>query len=150
MPIAYGNWLVNSVLNLHLSLFFLLCWLFPEDFTKIFEVQGIDLSQQAQKGRFAFVDGLSKLFSPPGPPTPQTGNTAVQLSAAGGIKGVAASIAQVIKQLSIAGGKPLLILENPDFLLAAVEGVGALDMGDMILELREVVILLCFCLLFML
>lgn len=34
--------------------------------------------------------------------------------------------------------KPLLVLENPDFILAAVEGVNALAMEDLILDLREV------------
>lgn len=43
-----------------------------------------------------------------------------------------------MRRLSGAGGKPLLVLENPDFLLAATEGVGALDVADMVLDLREV------------
>lgn len=92
-----------------------------------------------------FVDGLSKLFSPPGPAAPQTGTT-VGLSALAGVKGITAAIALVLKRLSGTGGKPLLILENPDFLLAALEGVGSLDMGDMILDLREVILChICVC-----
>lgn len=71
-----------------------------------------------QKGTFAFVDGM--------------------LQPAGGVKSVAAGIAGAVRRLSGAGGKPLLVLENPDFLLAATEGVGALDIADMVLDLREV------------
>lgn len=60
---------------------------------------------------------------------------ALELVAASGIKGVTAGITQVVRKL----GRPLLILENPDFMLAAAgEGVGALDMADMVLDLREV------------
>lgn len=60
---------------------------------------------------------------------------ALELVAASGIKGVTAGIAQVVRKL----GRPLLILENPDFMLAAAgEGVGALNMADMVLDLREV------------
>lgn len=61
-------------------------------------------------------------------------------AAAAGIKGVAAGITAAVRRLSAAdgGGGPLLVLENPDFLLAATEGVGALDMADLVLDLREV------------
>lgn len=97
-----------------------------------------------QKGTFAFVDGLSRFFTPQGPRQGSgsgSGDVALELAAAGGIKGVAEGIAQVVRKLEagVGGGKPLLILESPDFLLAAAEGVGALDMADMILDLREVV-----------
>lgn len=112
-------------------------WLF-------FFLQGVDLAQHVQKGTFAFVDGLSRFFTPQGPRQGSgSGDVALELAAAGGIKGVAGGIAQVVRKLEAGGGgrggKPLLILESPDFLLAAAEGVGALDMADMILDLREVV-----------
>lgn len=87
------------------------------------------------KGTFAFVDGLSRFFLPPG--SGQSSNVALELVAAGGIKGVTAGITQVVQKL--ARPLPLLILENLDFMLAAAgEGVGALDMADMVLDLREV------------
>lgn len=59
-------------------------------------------------------------------------------AAAAGIRGVAAGITAAVRRLSDAGGGPLLVLENPDFLLAATEGVSALDMADLVFDLREV------------
>lgn len=92
------------------------------------------MAQYVQKGTFAFVDGLSR------PPQAAIGMAA----AAAGIKSVVAGITAAVRRVSSAdgggggGGGPLLVLENPDFLLAATEGVGALDMADMVFDLREV------------
>jgi hypothetical protein len=98
--------------------------------------QGIDLTAYGAKDRFTFVDGLSKLFSPstPGPSSAAAG----ALSAKGGIKGIMNGISQAVRRLTAGGGKPLLILENPEFLSAALESVGVVEMGDMVMELREV------------
>lgn len=98
--------------------------------------QGIDLTAYGAKGRFTFVDGLSKLFSPstPGPSSAAAG----ALSATGGIKGIMNGITQAVRRLTAGSGKPLLILENPEFLSAALESVGVVEMGDMVMELREV------------
>ncbi|KAI5846322.1 hypothetical protein DFP73DRAFT_545647 [Morchella snyderi] len=97
---------------------------------------GIDLTAYGAKGRFAFVDGLSNLFFPstPGPSRAAAG----ALSATGGIKGIMNGISQAVRRLTTGSGKPLLILENPEFLSAALESVGVVEMGDVVMELREI------------
>lgn len=62
-----------------------------------------------------------------------------EVTAAAGINSVAAGIEKAMKRTETATGiRPLLLVENPDFLLAAIDSLGAVEMGDFVGGLREV------------
>jgi len=89
----------------------------------------------AAKKKFAFVDGLSGLFIP---------KQNVRLNVGEKILGnpdlgsVAAEIQKAVQTLE-EGGKVLLVVDQLDLLLAAAgDHVGAVDVADMILGVREV------------
>lgn len=153
--------------------------------------KGLDLARLADKRQFAFVDGLSELFSSPqsngapgvsqpglmarttlplrsqpgtvpgrGPPTvsstrgnnvpraQQESESTQKLHFSGrgtaALDGLASDIVSSIEQLKSspeAGDETLLILDQPDFLLAATGqamGIGATEMAEWVTSLQQV------------
>ncbi|TLS22364.1 uncharacterized protein PpBr36_09823 [Pyricularia pennisetigena] len=106
---------------------------------------GIDLTALGRKGRFGFVDGLTGLFTstpsgamktPPSGPSPNWPHLSWD-KRTGGVNGIQAAIRASID--SLRGATPqkvMLIIDQPDLLLAAT-GATVLGLHDMILELRE-------------
>jgi elongator complex protein 6 len=98
--------------------------------------QGLDLDRLALKRRFAFVDGLSELFLPKQKSLSKTGVTILSDS---GMSSVEGDIQKALQGLSEGGGKVILVLDQLDLLLAtAGERIGAVEVGDVLLGLREV------------
>ncbi|KAG9245354.1 hypothetical protein BJ878DRAFT_21889 [Calycina marina] len=98
---------------------------------------GLDLDKLIASKKFAFVDGLSGLFSPNQAPTTRSGEILLRDSELSYVSG---ELQQSIRSLSEGGGKVIMIIDQLDLLLAAggdqvsVEGV-----CDKLLELRELV-----------
>ncbi|POS78493.1 hypothetical protein DHEL01_v203099 [Diaporthe helianthi] len=119
---------------------------------------GLNLDTLAARGRFLFVDGLSRLFlgggngtaAPPAGPGPGPGRhqqrqqqhqqqhllylDSPHLADAAKVFGTA------VERLQAAGGKIILILDQPDVLLAAAspgDGVTGTAWKDVVLGLRE-------------
>ncbi|KAI9819236.1 MAG: hypothetical protein M1827_007392 [Pycnora praestabilis] len=121
---------------------------------------GLDLSRLAQKGRFAFVDGLTGLFAASSSLPPAEAGKEDETGAAGAmamtlrspaLERVKKDILQQVERIrgkdgveGMAEGKGkarrvLLIIDQPDLLLAATgDEVGAEEMNDVIYDLREV------------
>ncbi|KAI9703304.1 MAG: hypothetical protein M1836_007870 [Candelina mexicana] len=103
---------------------------------------GLDLQQLAQKGRFTFIDGLTALFAVDGTESfPSQGTLATSQAVLNDptAAGVGATILQQVKAgRNREDGRVLLVLDQPDLLLAATEDdIGAVGMTSMITELRE-------------
>ncbi|CAG8972099.1 hypothetical protein HYALB_00011231 [Hymenoscyphus albidus] len=99
---------------------------------------GLDLEKHAAKKRFSFVDGLSGLFLPSQQKT--SVKTGEQVLTNPGLSAVSSMIQNSINNLKAAAGsgeKILLIIDQPDLLLAAVGEIGPTNLGDMLLGLRE-------------
>lgn len=102
-------------------------------------LQGLDFDKLASKKRFAFVDGLSGLFVPRQANVgKRTGETVMSNPS---LASLAQEIQHVIQDLqgSQGGGKVFLVVDQLDFLLAAGgEKIGATEVEDMLMGLREV------------
>lgn len=110
--------------------------------------QGLNLDALAARGKFLFVDGLSRLFLGGG-----DGATAIPAGRGPGqqqqhvyldsprLADVARVLGAAAEGLQAAGGKVILILDQPDVLLAAAslgDGVTGTAWKDVVLGLREV------------
>lgn len=113
--------------------------------------QGLNLDTLAARGRFFFVDGLSRLFlgggdgataipAGRGPGQQQQQQQHVYLESPR-LADVARVLGAAVEGLQAAGGKVILILDQPDVLLAAAspgDGVTGTAWKDVVLGLREV------------
>ncbi|KAI6361423.1 hypothetical protein MCOR25_006516 [Pyricularia grisea] len=104
---------------------------------------GIDLTALGRKGRFGFVDGLTGLFTstPSGatnaqPPGPSPNWPQLSWDKRTGVNGIQAAIRASIDSLRATSQKVMLVIDQPDLLLAAT-GATVSGLHDMILELRE-------------
>ncbi|KAG6367212.1 hypothetical protein INS49_001397 [Diaporthe citri] len=106
---------------------------------------GLNLDALAARGRFLFVDGLSRLFlGADGPVAPAAGRGPGQQQHlyldSPRLADVARVLGAAIERLQAAGGKVVLILDQPDVLLAAAspgDGVTGTAWKDVLLGLRE-------------
>ncbi|EQB51292.1 hypothetical protein CGLO_09163 [Colletotrichum gloeosporioides Cg-14] len=95
---------------------------------------GLDLETLGRSGKFVFVDGLSGLFSDAAPPATKGRRTLRGAKIADVQRELEAAVADV----SGGGGKVVLVVDQPDFLLAATgEEVGGLVVKNMLLDLQE-------------
>lgn len=95
-------------------------------------MQGLDLEAMKRSGRFAFVDGLTGLF------TGDAGDGRDRVLKSSKEEDVKSGIEAAIAELKT--GTKILIVDQPDLLLAAAEE-GSITSGrlsDMLLSLREV------------
>jgi elongator complex protein 6 len=101
---------------------------------------GVDLDALSRKGRFAFVDGLSGLFSGGSKSAPGHGKNGMVLSSP-----TLQDLSKLLNE-SIAGlqnqspdSEVILILDNPDLLLAATgESISGEALRETLLDVREV------------
>lgn len=83
-------------------------------------LQGLDLESLARGGRFSFVDGLTSLFTPPNPrDSPRKGYRALRSAKHGDIRRELFAALADITAADGAATKTILIVDQPDFLLAA-------------------------------
>ncbi|KAJ0338338.1 hypothetical protein COL154_012796 [Colletotrichum chrysophilum] len=95
---------------------------------------GLDLETLGRGGKFVFVDGLSGLFSNAAPP-PTKGRRTLRGAK---IPDVQRELEAAVADVSGGGGKVVLVVDQPDFLLAATgEEVGGLAVKNMLLDLQE-------------
>uniref|UniRef100_L2FMN0 Elongator complex protein 6 n=1 Tax=Colletotrichum fructicola (strain Nara gc5) TaxID=1213859 RepID=L2FMN0_COLFN len=95
---------------------------------------GLDLETLGRGGKFVFVDGLSGLFSNAAPP-PTKGRRTLRGAK---IPDVQRELEAAVADVSGGGGKVVLVVDQPDFLLAATgEEVGGLVVKNMLLDLQE-------------
>ncbi|KAI8195633.1 Elongator complex protein 6 [Colletotrichum sp. SAR 10_65] len=95
---------------------------------------GLDLETLGRSGKFVFVDGLSGLFSNAAPP-PIKGRRTLRGAK---IPDVQRELEAAVADVSGGGGKVVLVVDQPDFLLAATgEEVGGLAVKNMLLDLQE-------------
>ncbi|KAI8243652.1 Elongator complex protein 6 [Colletotrichum sp. SAR 10_77] len=95
---------------------------------------GLDLETLGRSGKFVFVDGLSGLFSNAAPP-PTKGRRTLRGAK---IPDVQRELEAAVADVSGGGGKVVLVVDQPDFLLAATgEEVGGLAVKNMLLDLQE-------------
>ncbi|KAF5489280.1 Elongator complex protein 6 [Colletotrichum siamense] len=95
---------------------------------------GLDLETLGRSGKFVFVDGLSGLFSNAAPP-PTKGRRTLRGAK---IPDVQRELEAAVADVSGGGGKVVLVVDQPDFLLAATgEEVGGLVVKNMLLDLQE-------------
>lgn len=110
--------------------------------------QGLNLDNLAATGRFAFVDGLSRLFLP-GPSSAPTTTTTTGAAAfyhldSPHLAAVARTLGAAVDRLRGAGDADadvVLVLDQPDALLAAAgpgDGVTSVGLREVVLDLREV------------
>jgi elongator complex protein 6 len=100
--------------------------------------QGLDLDRLAARKRFAFVDGLSGLYL-----STQAGHArdGQRVLSSPSPKAVSAEIQQAIESLNAKddSGRVFLVIDQLDLLLATDgEGIGSVEVGELLLELREV------------
>ncbi|KAJ0269182.1 hypothetical protein COL940_012681 [Colletotrichum noveboracense] len=95
---------------------------------------GLDLETLGRSGKFVFIDGLSGLFSKTAPP-PTKGRRTLRGAK---IPDVQRELEAAVADVSGGGGKVVLVVDQPDFLLAATgEEVGGLVVKNMLLDLQE-------------
>ncbi|KAF4819808.1 Elongator complex protein 6 [Colletotrichum tropicale] len=95
---------------------------------------GLDLETLGRSGKFVFVDGLSGLFSNAVPPATKGRRTLRGAK----IPDVQRELEAAVADVSGGGGKVVLVVDQPDFLLAATgEEVGGLVVKNMLLDLQE-------------
>ncbi|KAK2600984.1 hypothetical protein N8I77_010472 [Diaporthe amygdali] len=114
---------------------------------------GLNLDSLAARGKFLFVDGLSRLFlggdgtsaqsqparRGPGQPAPQQQQQQVYLDSPR-LADVARALGAAVERLQAAGSKVVLLLDQPDLLLAAAspgDGVTGTAWREVVLGLRE-------------
>ncbi|CAL3968041.1 hypothetical protein PZA11_006916 [Diplocarpon coronariae] len=101
---------------------------------------GLDLDKMGNKKRFAFVDGLSGMFLPRRN-TAATTRIGEKVLVSQNLESVSSEIQDAIRELkdSQGSGKVLMVIDQLDFLLAAGgEQVGVVEIGEMLLGLREI------------
>lgn len=111
-------------------------------------IKGLNLDTLAARGRFLFVDGLSRLFlgggnRAAGPPDGRGSSHQQQQLYLDSpcLADVARVLGAAVEKLQAAGGKVVLILDQPDVLLAAAspgDGVTGTAWKYVVLGLREV------------
>lgn len=112
-------------------------------------IKGLNLDTLAARGRFLFVDGLSRLFlgggnrtaGPPAARGPSHQQQQQLYLDSPCLADVARVLGAAVEKLQAAGGKVVLILDQPDVLLAAAspgDGVTGTAWKDVVLGLREV------------
>ncbi|KAI8295433.1 Elongator complex protein 6 [Colletotrichum sp. SAR 10_98] len=95
---------------------------------------GLDLETLGRSGKFVFVDGLSGLFSNAAPPATKGRRTLRGAK----IPDVQRELEAAVADVSGGGSKVVLVVDQPDFLLAATgEEVGGLAVKNMLLDLQE-------------
>ncbi|PBP28550.1 hypothetical protein BUE80_DR000559 [Diplocarpon rosae] len=100
---------------------------------------GLDLDKLGIKKRFAFVDGLSGIFLPR-QDVASTSRDGEKILLSKSLDSISSEIQGAIRGLkdSQGSGKVLIVIDQLDFLLAAGgEQVGVVDIGEMLLDLRE-------------
>ncbi|KLU91855.1 hypothetical protein MAPG_10804 [Magnaporthiopsis poae ATCC 64411] len=102
---------------------------------------GVDLEALSRKRRFGFLDGLTCLFTGDGGgsvPVPVSQQHPKPLTWSGGSSSITASIIDALEALqqNKTKKKPILIVDQPDLLLAAT-ATTATDVRDMLLDVRE-------------
>ncbi|KAK0370320.1 hypothetical protein CLIM01_12322 [Colletotrichum limetticola] len=99
---------------------------------------GLDLEGLGRSGKFVFVDGLSGLFSSPHqapPPTTPKGRRTIRGARLADIQ---RELDGAISDVSAADAKTVLIVDQPDLLLAASgEDLTGLALRDMLLGVQE-------------
>lgn len=109
--------------------------------------QGLSLDTLSARGKFLFVDGLSRLFlgGSDGATVPPAGRGPGQQQHLNldspRLTDIARVLGAAVERLQAAGGKVVLILDQPDVLLAAAspgDGVTGTAWKDVVLALREV------------
>ncbi|KAI9879197.1 MAG: hypothetical protein M1830_009272 [Pleopsidium flavum] len=111
---------------------------------------GLDFPRLMQQGRFAFVDGLTGLFTSSSASPVKKGAGQVPESGAGQeikvlrsskLERIERDVLEQIEGLKESGeGRVVLVLDQPDLVLAVVgeeSGAGVVEMGEMVLGLRE-------------
>ncbi|KAK8023989.1 hypothetical protein PG993_012055 [Apiospora rasikravindrae] len=101
---------------------------------------GVDLDASSKKGKFVFVDGLSRLFSggtAPGASPVDAGGKVLSNSTLPELrKQLTEAITQLRQQSQ--GSKIVLILDSPDLLLAAAgKAMAGAALQDLLLDIRE-------------
>lgn len=105
---------------------------------------GVDLDVLARKGRFVYVDGLSRLFSDPKAPAAQpvtSGSPGSRVLASPTLAELRKQVLEAVTSLQHQGpgSKIVLVLDSPDLLLAASgEAVTGAALQDVLLDVREV------------
>ncbi|KAI9788186.1 MAG: hypothetical protein M1835_002406 [Candelina submexicana] len=104
---------------------------------------GLDLQQLTRAGQFTFIDGLTTLFAVDGTESLSSQRTHAAATPQAVLDDpTAAGVgATILRQVKVArNGRVLLVLDQPDLLLAATEDdIGAVGMMAMIMGLREYV-----------
>ncbi|KUI61985.1 hypothetical protein VP1G_09148 [Cytospora mali] len=101
---------------------------------------GLNLDTLASQGRFYFVDGLSRLFLGAAATGPAAGRGGYAYLESPRVTDIARALSVAVVQLQAArgsAGKIVLVLDQPDVLLAAGDGVTSTALRDVILDLRE-------------
>lgn len=105
---------------------------------------GLDLDALAKKGRFVFVDGLTELFrasSGPESKSAASGNAEKKLLSNSTLEHLSRQLSEAITKSQARGlkSKVVLILDNPDLILAASgDHTSGSALQELLLELREV------------
>ncbi|TDZ46823.1 hypothetical protein CTRI78_v008934 [Colletotrichum trifolii] len=95
---------------------------------------GLDLEALCRTGKFAFVDGLTGLFSGWAPPVPKGRRTLRSAS----LPDIQRELDAAVADVSAPGVKTVLIVDQPDLVLAATgDEVTGLGLRDMLLDVRE-------------
>ncbi|KAK2037816.1 hypothetical protein LZ31DRAFT_480230 [Colletotrichum somersetense] len=101
---------------------------------------GLDLEGLGRSGKFVFVDGLSGLFWQEGaaglpPPPPAKGRRVIRGAR---LPDLQRELEGAVADVSAAGAKTVLVLDQPDLLLAASgEGLTGLALRNMLLDVQE-------------
>ncbi|KAK1982774.1 hypothetical protein LZ30DRAFT_589922 [Colletotrichum cereale] len=100
---------------------------------------GLDLEGLGRSGRFVFVDGLSGLFSQESAGQPAAAAAKGRRVLHGAtLPAIQRELEGAVADVSAAGAKTVLVLDQPDLLLAASgEGLTSLALRDMLLDVQE-------------
>ncbi|KAI1258906.1 hypothetical protein F5Y18DRAFT_323011 [Xylariaceae sp. FL1019] len=100
---------------------------------------GLDLDQATKKGSFAFIDGLTGLFTGHQRTGTANGTSTAPKVLSAGMDHFEVAIRNAVHHLqtSVPGAKTVLIVDQPDLLLAATEGATSQKLRAAILALRE-------------
>ncbi|KAF9871917.1 hypothetical protein CkaCkLH20_10549 [Colletotrichum karsti] len=95
---------------------------------------GLDLEALGRSGKFVFVDGLSGLFTGVAPPAAKGRRTLCGAK----LPDVQRELEAAVSDVAVADGKTVLIVDQPDLLLAAAgEGVTGLTLRNLLLDVQE-------------
>ncbi|KAI0162153.1 hypothetical protein GGR57DRAFT_498497 [Xylariaceae sp. FL1272] len=100
---------------------------------------GLDLDQATKRGSFAFIDGLTGLFTGIQQTGTANGTRSAPKILSAGIDHFEAAVRNAVHNLqtSAPGAKTVLIVDQPDLLLASTEGATSEGLRTAILALRE-------------